>query len=113
MKIRWSAVGALVLGLGLAGCGSTVGDACTVNEDCGSRAICINRSYTPGGYCSQTCVPGDDATCPSGATCVREGASGDVSACFLRCETNNDCRRGYRCLGGFRDNPYSVCVAPT
>ncbi|HSP77882.1 MAG TPA: hypothetical protein VLQ93_05110 [Myxococcaceae bacterium] len=109
MKIRWSVLGALALGL--TGCAATVGDSCTVNEDCGNKGICINQGYTPGGYCSQACVPGNDDTCPSGATCVSEGASKDVSACFLLCETNDYCRRGYRCVEGFKGNPASVCVA--
>ncbi|WP_257460683.1 hypothetical protein [Archangium lipolyticum] len=112
MKLRWNVLGAVLLGLGLVGCGSTVGDACTTDNDCGDMGFCItNRDYTPGGYCSQSCVPGKDDTCPSGSTCVSEGASNDVSACFLKCETQADCRTGYRCVGGFKNNPISICVA--
>ena len=112
MKLRWSVLGAVVLGLGLVGCGATVGDACTTDDDCGSQGICINnREYTPGGYCSQSCVPGKDQTCPSGSTCVSEGASNDVSACFLECSTSTDCRGGYQCVGGFKNNPARVCVS--
>jgi hypothetical protein len=111
MKLRWSVLGAVVLGLGLVGCGATVGDACTTDDDCGSQGICINnREYTPGGYCSQSCVPGKDQTCPSGSTCVSEGASNDVSACFLECSSSTDCRSGYQCVGGFKNNPARVCV---
>lgn len=111
MKLCWNVLGAVVLGLGLVGCGATVGDACTTDVDCGDAGFCINRDYTPGGYCSQSCVPGKDETCPSGSTCVSKGAANDVSACFLKCKSNDDCRTGYRCVGGFNDNPNSICVA--
>jgi hypothetical protein len=111
MKLRWNVLGVVVLGLGLGGCGSTVGDACTTDKECGDQGICINQGYTPGGYCSQSCVPGKDDTCPSGSTCVSKGAADDVSACFLKCTETADCRTGYQCVGGYRDNPNSICVA--
>ena len=112
MKLRWNVLGAVLLGLGLMGCGATVGDACTTDADCGDKGFCINnQEFTPGGYCSQSCVPGKDDTCPTGSSCVSEGYSGDVSACFLRCGSNDDCRTGYRCQGGFKGNPASICVA--
>ncbi len=111
MKLCWNVLGAVVLALGLVGCGATVGDACTTDGDCGDTGICINRDYTPGGYCSQACVPGKDDTCPSGSTCVSEGASNDVSACFRRCSSAADCRQGYLCIGDFKGNPAAVCVA--
>jgi hypothetical protein len=111
MKLRWNVLGAVGLGLGLMGCGATVGDACTTDKECGDKGICINQEYTPGGYCSQSCVPGKDETCPSGSTCVSEGASGEVSACFLKCKDATECRGGYRCVGGYKGNPHSVCVA--
>jgi len=112
MKLSWSVLGAVVLGLGLVGCGATVGDACTTDNDCGGQGICINnREYTPGGYCSQSCVPGKDKTCPSGSTCVSEGAADDVSACFLLCQRDEDCRTGYRCRGDFKGNAAAICVA--
>ena len=112
MKLGWNVLGALVLGLGLVGCGATVGDACTSDTECGDMGFCINQVNTPGGYCSQPCVPDKDSTCPTGSTCVRQGAASDVSACFLKCTTNSDCRSGYQCLSGFRGNAFSVCAAP-
>src|SRR5688572_19426279 len=111
MKLRWNVLGVVVLGLGLVGCGATVGDACTTDKECGDKGICIHQDHTPGGYCSQSCVPGKDDTCPSGSTCVSEGASTDVSVCFLRCKDATDCRDGYQCVGGFKENPHSICVA--
>ncbi len=110
MKLRWNVLGAVLLGLGLVGCGSTVGDACTTDVDCGDKGLCINDRYTPGGYCSQSCVPGRDETCPSGSTCVSRGAASDVSACFRKCAKDSDCRSGYKCSGNFRDNPNTICV---
>ena len=112
MKLRWNVLGAMLLGLGLVGCGATVGDACTTDADCGDKGFCINnQEFTPGGYCSQSCVPGKDDTCPTGSSCVSQGYAENVSACFLLCGSNDDCRTGYRCQGGFRGNPASVCVA--
>lgn len=112
MKLRWNVLGVVLLGLGLVGCGATVGDACTTDADCGDQGLCINnQEYTPGGYCSQACAPGKDDTCPTGSICVSQGYAGDVSACFLECKTSDDCRAGYRCASGFKGNPNPVCVA--
>ena len=33
----------------VAGCGATVGDPCTTEQDCGKQ-VCLNKDYTPGGY---------------------------------------------------------------
>ena len=112
MTRRWRLWGVLVLGWVLAGCGRTVGDACTTHPECGDQGFCINQGYTPGGYCSQACLPGRDETCPSGSTCVSMGAATDASACFLECKTNNDCRKGYQCISGFQGNLHALCVAP-
>ncbi|WNG34675.1 hypothetical protein F0U61_14245 [Archangium violaceum] len=109
MKLSWNVLGMVVLGLGLVGCGSTVGDACTTDGECGDKGICINRDVTPGGYCSQACVPGKDDTCPTGSTCVSKGATDDVSACFLKCSSADDCRAGYRCVG-VKGNPNAICI---
>jgi hypothetical protein len=94
----------------LAGCGATVGDPCTTANDCGSN-LCINSDLTPGGYCSRQCTLADDKTCPGGTTCIRDGLSKDVNACFKICVTQNECRTGYVCKA-LRDNTNTVCVAP-
>ncbi|EPX63001.1 hypothetical protein D187_006411 [Cystobacter fuscus DSM 2262] len=112
MKLRWNVLGAVVLGLGLAGCGVTVGAACTSDEECGDMGFCITTANTPGGYCSESCFPGKDDTCPSGSTCVSTGARADVSACFIKCTTNADCRTGYQCISNFRGSAFPVCAAP-
>ncbi len=95
----------------LTACGTTVGDPCTTKAECGGQ-ICINREYTPGGYCSQQCTLGDDRTCPAGTTCIRDGQARDNPACFRTCSSPNDCRAGYECKA-VKDNPKSVCVGPT
>ena len=95
----------------LTGCGATVGDACTVDADCGGQSICINNAdYTPGGYCTKPCSPLNDSTCPSGSTCVSQMAADDVSACMRECTSSDDCRSGYLCLSGIRGNAHSICV---
>ncbi len=96
--------------LALIGCGATVGDPCTVPDDCNGQ-LCVTRAETPGGYCSQQCVLGDDGSCPSGSTCVREGAGGEIHACFLRCNDAGDCRSGYACRT-HKDSGFTVCVGP-
>ena len=94
----------------LLGCGATVGDPCTVPDDCNGQ-LCITRGETPGGYCSQQCVAGNDDSCPSGSTCVRGAAGDDLHACFLRCNDVSDCRNGYACRT-HRDSAFTVCVGP-
>lgn len=113
MKRRWNVWSVLVLGLGLVGCGRTVGDSCTADAECGDKAFCINQDYTPGGYCSQACKPDKEDTCPSGSTCVSQGAASDTSACFILCSTNDDCRKGYQCISGYKGNIHTLCVAPS
>ncbi len=108
---NWMTLGLVMGALGLAACGNTVGDPCTVPKDCGGgTSICINRDETPGGYCSTQCVLNDPDSCPNGSVCVREGAGGDFNACFLRCNDPGDCRSGYACRT-HRDSTVTVCVA--
>lgn len=111
MRVRLAVCTALVLAGFASGCGPTIGDACTVDSDCGNESVCINsKDYAPGGYCSQPCAPGNDQTCPSGSTCVSKIASEDVSGCLLGCDRASDCRPGYACRAGVRGNPNLVCI---
>ena len=95
----------------LAACGTTIGDPCTTNEQCGGQ-ICINQSYTPGGYCSRQCTLADPRTCPSGSVCIRDGQARDNPACFHVCRAQPDCRTGYVCKA-VKDSLDAVCVGPT
>lgn len=97
-----------ILTLALAGgCGATVGDACTTSSDCGP-GTCLNRSWSPGGYCTTGCNIDNDL-CPSGTTCVRGAIDGDLAGCMRSCEKNSDCRTGYICQTE-RESLTPVCV---
>lgn len=96
--------------IALTACGTTVGDPCTTPSDCADK-LCINRGETPGGYCSQQCIVGDDTSCPSGTRCIPEGAGRDVPACYLECGSDRDCRTGYVCRR-IKDQAFTVCVGP-
>ena len=83
------------------GCSAIVGDACTTQTDCGSSMYC--ELSLPDGYCTlRDCV---DRDCPDEGVCVR--FSVDVSYCMLLCESDADCRDGYRCVKDF--GPHAFC----
>ena len=60
----------LALAVLAAGCGTEIGDSCSISADCNtdtSDRIC--DTFSPGGYCT---VPGCDYdTCPEEAVCIR------------------------------------------
>lgn len=91
----------------LAGCGPVMGDACTVNTDCGP-GVCLNRDFAPGGLCSLTCTPGGPA-CPAGSTCVTGVIDGDTAGCLRSCTQDTDCRTGYVCRVE-RESLTKVCI---
>jgi hypothetical protein len=93
----------------LAGCGATIGDACTTEKDCGN-GVCLNRGFTPGGYCSVSCTVGG-AACPTGSVCVDNAIGRDVSGCLRTCASSKDCRGGYVCKTE-RNSGTPVCVGP-
>lgn len=93
----------------LTGCGATIGDACTTEKDCGA-GLCLNRDFTPGGYCSLGCTVGG-AACPAGSVCVDNAVGRDVPGCLRSCRTSMDCRAGYVCKTE-RNSPTPVCVGP-
>lgn len=94
--------------LGLSACGPVIGDACTVNTECGP-GVCVNRGFAPGGLCSQACTPGATNTCPAGSVCVTNVIDGDTAGCLLSCASDKDCRAGYLC-GTQRQSETKVCV---
>jgi hypothetical protein len=105
MKMLRVLVGALALGL--TACGPVIGDACTVNTDCGP-GVCLNRAFAPGGMCSLACTVGG-AACPAGSTCVRDVITGDTAGCLKSCTQDRDCRDGYVCRVE-RESLTKICV---
>jgi hypothetical protein len=90
MRMRCSAVVALVLGLSLAGCGGgsstiTPGATCAMNSECASGLTC---SF---GRCQAACKEARD--CANGEQCVKNGSG--VNSCLLReiemCNYNSQC----------------------
>jgi hypothetical protein len=75
-----------------------LGSSCNGDSDCGA-GHCITKDAIaatpyPGGYCSESCS--SDAQCGALGSCAA-GFLGNPGNCFLRCDTDSDCRDGYRC----------------
>jgi hypothetical protein len=104
---RFGAVGFATAMLTIAGCGPTIGDACTTAADCGNQ-LCLNQPYAPGGYCSKACSLSDEHSCPSGSTCVANGNGEGNHACFRLCGDKKDCRAGYECR---QRGAKMICIA--
>jgi hypothetical protein len=96
--------------VGLAGCGPTVGDPCTTTADCGG-AECLNRAFAPGGYCSKACSSSAGHACPSGTVCVRDALGRHADGCLRACVAPKDCRVGYTCVVA-NDSVTTVCLGP-
>jgi hypothetical protein len=94
--MRTSLAIAALLGALLTACGATVGDPCTTSSECGG-ALCINRDYAPGGYCTTGCKSDDSQICPTGSVCVRDALANNAAACFRTCTKATECRGGYTC----------------
>lgn len=92
----------------LSACGATIGDACTTSRDCGS-GLCLNRDFTPGGYCSLGCRAGE--TCPAGSLCVEDAVGRSAWGCLRTCRSSADCRDGYVCKTE-KSSSSPVCVGP-
>ena len=101
---------ALGLALALSACAPVAGDTCTTQADCGGQ-VCLNVTYTPGGYCTQQCSIEPSDTCPAGSTCVRDAVAAGINGCLRTCDTVKDCRSGYECRKA-RESAETVCVGP-
>ncbi len=125
-----------------AGCSPKIGDKCTVSTDCSATGDRLCDITEPGGYCTVfNCEPDG---CPDDAACINFGTTLSLSNsdapvpvlngctasqgnspyqrsfCMASCQSDSDCRGGYRCvepetIGGVkvdqnRSNP--VCAVP-
>jgi hypothetical protein len=103
-RLVWLAAAAL---LALAsGCAPKIGDKCTVSTDCSVSGDRLCDSTQPGGYCTvfncepnacpddSLCVAFNEPTCSSPAQSVRF----ERTFCMATCESDGDCRAGYKCL---------------
>jgi hypothetical protein len=112
--------GWLILGLALlslaAGCSRKIGDACTISTDCSVTGDRLCDTTEPGGYCTQfNCEPN---SCPDDSVCVLFADNTCTAAtqsirfrrtfCMATCESDGDCRAGYRCLDMTREPGRSV-----
>ncbi len=86
-------------------CGPVMGDPCSANSQCGP-GVCLQRDFTPGGYCSQTC-----GTCPTGSVCVADALGKDTPGCMKTCGKESDCREGYLCRVE-HGSQVAICVGP-
>jgi Cys-rich repeat protein len=97
---------ALLVFAALAACGgathqSSIGGACSSDNDCHAGLFC--ETTDPGGQCVKTCTT--DLDCGSGAVCNSE------KKCYAACTSSAQCRSGYSCQGV---TPENFCdVAPT
>lgn len=112
----------------LAGCGKDIGDSCKSVNDCittDTDRLCLTEDGEgfPGGYCSKFNCGGTNV-CPTEAACVAYryslggGECSEDSAasrlqrnyCMLRCQSDGDCRDGYKCLSADGDNPLGATI---
>ena len=85
---------AFILSFGIsvfAGCSPQIGDACLTSQECGTSGLCDTSS--PDGYCTAT--PCSTNSCPEEAACIT--FDNEQTFCMLRCESDEDCRSGYKC----------------
>ncbi len=92
---------------------ASVGGPCASEVDCPEENFCLGEGFggAPGGLCIGVggCDVGSDSGCPSDAHCLPVGRRGEA-VCFDGCETDADCRPGYRCEAGERYPDRTVCL---
>jgi hypothetical protein len=105
-----------------------VGEACDSNADCESDdcrqsvtgchfLFGCNTLELPGGMCTTECTWINEGTeeellqadCADGEQCLAPGGDPSATACFVGCESQDDCRDDWVCtpLSGF-----STCLPP-
>jgi|GEM_PF-398898 len=129
----------LCLGVGLAlvalGCRPKIGDDCNVPTDCSQTGDRLCDTTQPDGYC--TIFNCEAGSCPEEAVCIgfssvpssvasdderrgwacadpQGGSRFQRNFCMRSCESNADCRPGYRCLDlGAPGNPFGAVLVET
>ncbi len=76
---------------------SSVGDACTADEECPASATCLAEEFAgwPSGACATGCDYVSGSGCSDGASCVLYRGRFDI--CVASCATDDDCRDGFAC----------------
>jgi hypothetical protein len=121
----WARLGAAVFSISAAviGCKPSIGDDCTVSSDCSVTGDRLCDTTQPGGYCTVfNCEPG---LCPKESICVGYGNVPSAAKscsdqqggqrlqrtfCLRRCDSDSDCRTGYKCKDMGRKNPWGAVV---
>ncbi len=83
------------------------GSTCGASSHCaGENGLCLQNTCFYGGFCTVTCVDGDDKTCAHlGPNAACEWVAGE-HACVTRCASAADCGRdGYAC------GPEGYCIS--
>ena len=89
------------------GCKGDIGSECITNAQCQSGQTCDLISV--GGYCTITpCTIGD---CPDESVCVT--FENEDRYCMASCESDDDCREGYRCDDDLGPAPFCRQIATT
>lgn len=114
-----SCCGLLLGGLAAVGCGgqdgngTLIGFSCADSSECGPAGVCVTDGKD--GLCTLPCeASGKAEQCPGGSYCDDENVAvdgadkTDATLCFPACDTNADCRDGYKC-GGITSGPGKVC----
>ncbi len=92
-KIQITLLTIAMLSTGGAGCAAGIGDECSTSSDClVDNAVC--DTTVPDGYCTRT--PCESGACGEDAVCI-EYPNGETF-CMASCDSNDDCREGFRCL---------------
>jgi hypothetical protein len=73
-----------------------VGAPCTGAADCGAGRCQTGNEMMmyPGGYCTGACL--QDSDCGANGSCTLP-LTGGAGTCYRGCQSDKDCREGYRC----------------
>ena len=93
-------VSVISLGFFNLSCKGDIGDECITSAQCQAGQIC--DLISAGGYC--TISPCEPDLCPQDSVCVT--FENDDQFCMATCQSDNDCREGYRCDQELASEPF-------